>query len=264
MLLPRLQPPLRAAITSIARSAPSGTSTACLNEAFAALALKPLVFVRHASHAQQGAVNKAKDGPGKRLGAKKSGEQYVIPGNIIFRQRGTHWFPGDNCAMGRDHTIYATESGYVKYYKDPEKHPKRQYIGVVFKRDQVLPLPRNSHRRRRLNMVAVKMEVPPSVTEGGEMVVSELMLEEGNGGRKEVKVKKRKGERKGEEGRNLQLRPGYMYRESNWEIGRAAERAGVRVKAFKPRDRWTAWKKREVRFAKNAEKRSLGRKIGGK
>ena len=55
-----------------------------------------------------------------------------------------------------------------------------------------------------------------------------------------------------------------MYREGNWEIGRAAERAGVKVKAFKPRDRWTAWKKREVRFAKNAEKRSLGRKIGGK
>ena len=73
MLLPRLQPPLRAALASIARSSPSGTSTACLNEAFAALALKPLVFVRHASHAQQGAVNKAKDGPGKRLGAKKSG-----------------------------------------------------------------------------------------------------------------------------------------------------------------------------------------------
>jgi len=72
MLVPRLQPPLRAALTSIARSAPSGT-TACLNEAFAALALKPLLFVRHASHAQQGAVNKAKDGPGKRLGAKKSG-----------------------------------------------------------------------------------------------------------------------------------------------------------------------------------------------
>jgi large subunit ribosomal protein L27 len=167
--------------------------------------------------------------------------------------------------MGRDHTIYATESGYVKYYKDPEQHPKRQYIGVVFERDQVLPLPRNAHRRRRLNMVAVKMEVPPTAT---EPVVTNLVLEseglEGGGGRKEVKLAKKKGERKGEEGRSLKLRPGYMYREANWEIGRAAERAGVKVKAFKPRDRWTAWRKREVRFAKNAEKRSLGRKIGGK
>ncbi|TVY30833.1 54S ribosomal protein L2, mitochondrial, partial [Lachnellula occidentalis] len=161
MLLPRLQPPLRAALTSIARSGQSS----CLNDAFAQLAIRSpaLTFVRHASHAQQGAVNKAKDGPGKRLGAKKSGEQYVIPGNIIFRQRGTHWFPGENCAMGRDHTIYATESGYVKYYKDPETHPKRQYIGVVFERAQVLPLPRNSMRRRKLNMVATQMETPPKV-----------------------------------------------------------------------------------------------------
>jgi large subunit ribosomal protein L27 len=79
MLLPRLQPPLRAALASIARSSPSGSSGACLNEAFAALAIKPLVFVRHASHAQQGAVNKAKDGPGKRLGAKKSGGPYSSP-----------------------------------------------------------------------------------------------------------------------------------------------------------------------------------------
>ena len=222
MLLPRLQPPLRAALASIARSSPSGSSGACLNEAFAALAIKPLVFVRHASHAQQGAVNKAKDGPGKRLGAKKSGgpysspclpsplpslqvlildktEQYVIPGNIIFRQRGTHWFPGENCAMGRDHTIYATESGYVKYYKDPERHPKRQYIGVVFERDQVLPLPRNAQRRRRLNMVAVKMEAaPPALpgAEGAEPVVSDLVLEsgvvEGERKREVVKLLKKK------------------------------------------------------------------------
>jgi hypothetical protein len=114
-------------------------------------------------------------------------------------------------------------------------------------------------------MVAVKMEVPPTAT---EPVVTDLVLEsggiEGERGSKEIKLVKKKGERKGEEGRSLKLRPGYMYREANWEIGRAAERAGVKVKAFKPRDRWTAWRKREVRFAKNAEKRSLGRKIGGK
>jgi large subunit ribosomal protein L27 len=81
MLLPRLQPPLRAALTSIARSAASGSQSTCLNEAFAQLAIKSsrrtggagVTFVRHASHKAQGAVNKAKDGPGKRLGAKKSG-----------------------------------------------------------------------------------------------------------------------------------------------------------------------------------------------
>lgn len=168
----------------------------------------------------------------------------MIPGNIIFRQRGTHWFPGDNCAMGRDHTIYATECGYVKYYKDPEKHPKRQYIGITFEPDQVLPLPRNSIRRRRLGMVAVKMEVPPLLTDVGLPPV--------------VEAKKLKG-RRGEEGRNLQLSDGYMYREANWEIGRAAERARVKVKEFVPGDRWTAWRKSSARKAANAEKRGLSR-----
>src|ERR1700760_3775533 len=124
-------------------------------------------------------------------------EQLVVPGNIIYRQRGTLWFPGENCAMGRDHTIYATESGYVKYYKDPEKHPKRQYIGVTFERSQVLPLPRNSMRRRKLNMTAQKMEVSPVI----------IPIE----GLEEVKEKVVKGERRGEEGRNLTLGNGYMY-----------------------------------------------------
>ncbi|KAK6608645.1 ribosomal protein L27 [Botrytis cinerea] len=229
MLLPRLQPPLRGAITCISRTSSASAAETHLCEALAHLSfrkssspLAPLIAVRHASHAAQGAVNKAKDGPGKRLGAKKSGEQYVIPGNIIFRQRGTHWFPGENCAMGRDHTIYATQPGFVKYYKDPERHPKRQYIGVVFKREQVLPLPRNTIRRRRLGMEVAKIEEP------------------------EV-----------EQAVEVELRPGYMYREANWEIGRAAERAKVKVRLYKPGDRWTAWRKANARKTKNAEKRGL-------
>ena len=55
----------------------------------------------------------------------------------------------------------------------------------------------------------------------------------------------------------LKIRPGYMYRESNWQIGRTAEKAGVKVKPFKPGDRWTAWRKSTARKAKNAEKRGL-------
>ncbi|TGO26668.1 hypothetical protein BPAE_0055g00390 [Botrytis paeoniae] len=257
MLLQRLQPPLRGAITCIARTSSASAAETHLCEALTHLSFKksssplaPLIGVRHASHAAQGAVNKAKDGPGKRLGAKKSGEQYVIPGNIIFRQRGTHWFPGDNCAMGRDHTIYATQPGYVKYYKDPERHPKRQYIGVVFKREQVLPLPRNTIRRRRLGMEVAKIEEP----EVEQPVAVEVSVE---GAEKVGKKEKKKKERKGEEGRNLQLRPGYMYREANWEIGRAAERAKVKVRLYKPGDRWTAWRKANARKTKNAEKRGL-------
>lgn len=162
--------------------------------------------------------------------------------------------------MGRDHTIYATESGYVKYYKDPERHPKRQYIGVVFERNQVLPLPRNSMRRRRLGLAASQMEFL-TVAESPEAVEDSAVLQTEEGTVQSqvsvAKVTKKVRERKGEEGRVLTLKPGYMYREANWEIGRAAERAKIQVKEFKPRDRWTAWKKSTIRKVANAGKRGL-------
>lgn len=108
------------------------------------------------------------------------------------------------------------------------------------------------------------METAPEVLDVVTTTVRTDMVE-GAEGEKEVKVLvkpvKVGKERKGEEGRNLQLRPGYMYREGNWEIGRAAERAKVKVRDFVPRDRWTAWRKSGMRKGKNAEKRSLGRKI---
>jgi large subunit ribosomal protein L27 len=139
--------------------------------------------------------------------------------------------------MGRDHTIYATQAGYVKYYRDPEKHPGRKYIGVVFERNQTLPLPRNSARRRRLGLTA--------------MTMSEEELQKNLLGKEEkVEVSKTKHE-------ELEIRPGYMYRESNWQIGRTAEKAGIKVKPFKPGDRWAAWRKSAARKAKNAEKRGL-------
>lgn len=59
---------------------------------------------RHASHQSQGRANGAKDGPGKRLGAKKTSGEYVVPGNILYKQRGTLWFPGDGCHMVRSST----------------------------------------------------------------------------------------------------------------------------------------------------------------
>jgi large subunit ribosomal protein L27 len=161
--------------------------------------------------------------------------------------------------MGRDHTIYATESGYVKYYKDPDKHPKRQYIGVVFERDQVLPLPRNSARRRRLGMIATKMEMQISASEDSEVQTLVQIGEVEGEAETQVEVAAVARPMKGPKGpiRNLQLRPGYQYREGNWEIGRAAERAGVKVREFKPRDRWAAWKKTTIRKAKNAERRGM-------
>lgn len=79
----------------------------------------------------------------------------MIPGNILYKQRGTIWHAGENTILGRDHTIHAAVAGYVKYYRDPARHPDRQYIGVVFSKDDKLPYPPNSPRVRRLGMVAV-------------------------------------------------------------------------------------------------------------
>lgn len=65
------------------------------------------------------------------------------------------WHPGENALKGRDHTIHAAVEGYVKYYRDPQLHPTRQYIGVAFNRNDTLPYPKDAPRRRKLGMVAV-------------------------------------------------------------------------------------------------------------
>ncbi len=55
------------------------------------------------------------DSPGQRLGVKKFGGELVKPGNIIVRQRGTRFLPGNNVGMGKDHTIFSLIDGHVKF-----------------------------------------------------------------------------------------------------------------------------------------------------
>ena len=62
-----------------------------------------------------GSSRNGRDTAGRRLGVKKYGGEAVIPGNIIVRQRGTKFHPGDGVGMGRDHTIFATIDGKVKF-----------------------------------------------------------------------------------------------------------------------------------------------------
>ncbi|MGV6821259.1 MAG: 50S ribosomal protein L27 [Parvularcula sp.] len=62
-----------------------------------------------------GSSRNGRDSAGRRLGVKKYGGEYVIPGNIIVRQRGTKIFPGDNVGMGKDHTIFAKVEGNVTF-----------------------------------------------------------------------------------------------------------------------------------------------------
>ncbi|KTW29731.1 ribosomal protein L27 [Pneumocystis carinii B80] len=77
-------------------------------------------------------------------------------GNIIVRQRGTKFYPGENVGMGRDHTLYALEPGFVQFYQDPLQ-PKRKFVGVVFDRATKLPLSKNEPRIRRLGMKEVEI-----------------------------------------------------------------------------------------------------------
>lgn len=62
-----------------------------------------------------GSSRNGRDSAGRRLGAKKSGGQEVIPGNIIYRQRGTKVHPGKNVGMGKDHTLFALVQGKVEF-----------------------------------------------------------------------------------------------------------------------------------------------------
>ena len=64
-----------------------------------------------------GSSRNGRDSAGRRLGIKKFGGEAVRAGNIICRQRGTKWWPGENVGLGRDHTIFATADGHVKFHK---------------------------------------------------------------------------------------------------------------------------------------------------
>ena len=230
---------------------------------------------RPASHKAQGAATSKKDGPGKRLGAKKAGEEAVLPSQIIFRQRGTLWHAGTNAGVGRDHTIYALTRGFVKYYRDPARHPTRRYIGVVYERHHTLPQPPHAARRRRLGLVAAPREDSDAAKQedliagdegdgvtrpvGGELPVNRSISINAPATPSKRMLRDESRRRVAA----LRLRPGYMYREANWEIGRAAERVGVRVPKFRPGDRFAAWRKSAARKAKNAEKRGMRAK-GGK
>lgn len=63
-----------------------------------------------------GSSRNGRDSAGRRLGVKKFGGEFVVPGNIILRQRGTKWHPGANVGIGRDHTIFARCEGAVEFY----------------------------------------------------------------------------------------------------------------------------------------------------
>ena len=64
-----------------------------------------------------GSTRNGLDSESKRLGVKCFGGEHVIPGNIIIRQRGTKYYPGENVGMGKDHTLFALTEGSVLFSK---------------------------------------------------------------------------------------------------------------------------------------------------
>jgi len=64
-----------------------------------------------------GSSRNGRDSAGRRLGVKKFGGEQVIAGNIIARQRGNKWWPGDGVGQGKDHTLFALRDGNVSFRK---------------------------------------------------------------------------------------------------------------------------------------------------
>jgi large subunit ribosomal protein L27 len=73
-----------------------------------------------------GSSRNGRDSNSKRLGIKRYGGEYVIPGNIIVRQKGTKIRPGKHVGLGRDFTIFALMEGQVKF----ETKHGRKYVSV--------------------------------------------------------------------------------------------------------------------------------------
>jgi large subunit ribosomal protein L27 len=76
-----------------------------------------------------GSTKNGRDSESKRLGVKKFGGEAVVGGNIIIRQRGTQYWPGDNVGIGTDHTLFAKANGRVEFRK--RGAAQHTYVSVV-------------------------------------------------------------------------------------------------------------------------------------
>lgn len=105
------------------------------------------LFRRWATKKAGGSSKNGRDSKPKNLGVKKFGGETVIPGNIIIRQRGTRFHPGNFVGMGRDHTLFALVPGLVRFEKNrksgrkwvhvdpsdgPKIHPVYQHLPTEF------------------------------------------------------------------------------------------------------------------------------------
>ena len=76
-----------------------------------------LVLLLFAHKKGVGSTKNGRDSESKRLGAKRADGQFVLAGNILYRQRGTHIHPGNNVGIGSDDTLFALIDGTVRFEK---------------------------------------------------------------------------------------------------------------------------------------------------
>jgi large subunit ribosomal protein L27 len=82
------------------------------------------------AHKKAGGSSKnGRDSESKRLGVKRFGGEHVAAGNILVRQRGTKFHPGENVGLGRDHTLFAKAGGRVVFNTRGPK--SRTYVSVA-------------------------------------------------------------------------------------------------------------------------------------
>jgi large subunit ribosomal protein L27 len=79
-----------------------------------------------ASKKGAGSTRNGRDSNAQRLGVKRFGGERVLAGNIIVRQRGTKFYPGENVGIGRDHTLFALAEGTVEF----SMRRNRQHVNV--------------------------------------------------------------------------------------------------------------------------------------
>ncbi len=84
-------------------------------------------LTRFAHKKGMGSTKNGRDSNAKRLGVKRYGGQVVSAGSILVRQRGNKFYPGENVMAGRDHTLFATADGVVKF----ENKANKALISVV-------------------------------------------------------------------------------------------------------------------------------------
>ena len=73
------------------------------------------LFIALASHKGVGSTKNGRDSAGRRLGSKVGDGQFCNGGAVIYRQRGTKVYPGENVGMGKDHTLFTKIDGVVKF-----------------------------------------------------------------------------------------------------------------------------------------------------